>query len=81
MIQSTCCSIETIMLRQHGRAAGAGDREQVGEAGDLEAEVGARPCSHFVLQLQPAAAADVDLVEQRPVMASKPVAKTIASKS
>ena len=41
-IQSTCCSIDDDHVAEHRRAARPGDDEQVGEAGDRQAEVGAR---------------------------------------
>ena len=62
------------------RAARARDREQVREAVDREAEVGARAVRPLVAQRAAAGAADVD-VEERAVIASKPIANTITSTS
>jgi len=51
-------------VRQHGGAAGARDREQVGKAGDAEAEIGAGAGAPLVAQLLAAPAADVDLQQR-----------------
>ena len=47
-------------VAQHGRTARAGDREQVREAGDLQAEIVARPGLPYILQGDAVASADVD---------------------
>ena len=46
-------------VAQHGRAAGAGDREQVGKARDLQAEIVARAGLPRLRQRMPVAPADV----------------------
>ena len=52
-IHSTCCSIDDDHIGQHRRAARPGDREQVREPGDLQAEIGARPVVPHVRRLGP----------------------------
>ena len=46
-------------VAEDGGASGAGDHEHVGEAGDLEAEVGLGAVGPFLAQREPVAAADV----------------------
>ena len=48
-------------VAEHGRTAGAGDDEQIGEALAHQAEIGARTGSPFLVERPPAAAADIDL--------------------
>ena len=67
-------------VAQHGRAARPGDREQVGEPGDGDAEVAARPGGPLLPQRQPVASA-MSMASSAPVIASNPVAKTMASNS
>ena len=60
VIHSTCCSIDTTMFVSTDGLPGPGDDEQVREAGDAEAEVGARTGLPRVREGAPVAAADVD---------------------
>ena len=64
VIQSTCCSIDTTMLLSTDGLPGPVIDEQVREAGEAEAEVGARAVGPLVAQRDAVAAADVDR-EQR----------------
>ena len=66
-------------VAQHGRAAWSGDREQVWKAGDLQTEVIAWSRVPCILQRHAVAAFDV-IRSIGPVMASKPVAKTMMSR-
>ena len=80
-IHSTCCWIDTIMLVSTDGLPGPVIDEQVGEPDHAEAEVGAGPGRPgLVRACWPSAPADVD-AGRAPVMASKPVAKTMASSS
>ena len=64
---------------QHvGGAAGAGDREQVGKPGDPEAEIGLRTFAPFSSSARPPVPR-MSIFNSAPVIASKPVARTMAS--
>src|SRR3984957_12336603 len=67
-------------IRQHRRALRAGDGEEVGKAGDRDAEVGVRTVGPLLIQCAAAAAFQVKAFIG-PVIASKPVAKTMMSNS
>ncbi len=79
--QSMCCSIADDHLRLHRGAARPGDGEHVGKAGHHQPEIGHRPA----LPISPPAPGRLptrmSISRSAPVIASKPVAKTIASSS
>ena len=77
-IQSTCCSIDTIMLLSTDGLPGPVISEQVREPGDAEAEVGARAVGPLVRSVRPPRPR-MSIASSAPVIASKPVANTMAS--
>ena len=68
-------------VAEDGGAAGAGDHEHVGEAGDLEAEVGLGALGPLLRVASARSGPRMSIFRKVPVMASKPVAKTMTSNS
>ena len=68
-------------VREHRRAAGAGDDEQVREAGHAEAEIGSSALPPTSPPASTRRVPRMSILITAPVMASKPVANTIASTS
>src|SRR5882757_3386459 len=60
-------------VRQHRRAAGAGDEEEIGKARAHQAEIGFRPFRHFWFSVWPSRPR-MSILATEPVMASNPVA-------
>ena len=70
--------METAMLLSTEGLPGPVTSEKIGEAGHHQAQIGARTGGPFVLQAR-AVRPRISMLASAPVMASKPVAKTMAS--
>jgi len=79
LTHSTCCSIETVMLDSTEGLPGPVNGEEVRKARRHHAEVGLRAVGPLVARARPPRL-DLDR-DERAVIASNPVAKTIASNS
>jgi hypothetical protein len=79
-IQSTCCSMETIMLLITDGLPGPVMVNRFGKPAMPRPSSVRGPSAHLSFSAHAIDAADVD-IDQAPVMASKPVANTMQSKS
>jgi hypothetical protein len=77
--QSTCCSIDTVMFDRTEGLPGPVSMKKFGNPAVMSPRYVDGPAAHFVLEGHTIPAGDV-AATRAPVMASKPVAYTMASK-